>query len=82
MDYLGDWSLRNMLNQNKPPDPTKVPVFADVVCDAETWLTVEICVRADSPKAAQLKEICDEMLRRGLPVYVSVSKRGTPYKAG
>lgn len=62
-------------------DLESVPAFA-TLCLGETWLTVEVCVRADSPQAAQLKEVCDEMFRRGLPVYVSVSKRGTPYKAG
>jgi hypothetical protein len=63
-------------------DLTSVPVFSGLAVEPETWLTVEICVRSGSPQAFQLKEICDEMLARGLPVYVSVSKRGTPYKAG
>jgi hypothetical protein len=58
-----------------------VPAFTDL-CSGETWLTVEVCVRSDTPQAAQLREVCDEMFRRGLPVYVSVSKRGTPFKAG
>lgn len=49
---------------------------------SETWLTVEICVRSDSPQATMLREVCDDMHRKGLPVYVSVSKRGTPFKAG
>lgn len=48
----------------------------------ETWLTVEICVRSDSAHAAELKGICEQMHRRGIPVYISISKRGTPYKAG
>ena len=59
----------------------KAPAFTDL-CLGDTWLTVEVCVRSDTPQAAQLKEVCEEMFRRGLPVYVSVSKRGTPYKAG
>lgn len=54
----------------------------EVLDTMETWLTVEICVRSNSPQAAQLKEVCQDMHRRGLPVYVSVSKRGTPNKAG
>lgn len=62
-------------------DLISVPAFTEL-CLGETWLTVEVCVRADTPQAAQLKEVCDEMFRRGLPVYVSISKRGTPYKAG
>ena len=58
------------------------PIFSEVTTGRDTWLTVEICVLADSPQAAQLKEVCAEMHARGLPVYVSISKRGTPFKAG
>lgn len=54
----------------------------NVAESAETWLTVEVCVKADTTEAAQLKEVCAEMHRRGLPVYVSISKRGTPFRAG
>jgi hypothetical protein len=58
-------------------------VFEDaIIASSETWLTVEICVRSDTLQAALLKEVCQDMLKRGLPVYVSISKRGTPYKAG
>lgn len=63
-------------------DKTYASLFTALGVGEETWLTVEICVRSDSPQAAELKEICDDMLKRGLPVYVSVSRRGTPYKAG
>lgn len=49
---------------------------------SETWLTVEVCVLANSPDATQLREVVEEMHRRGLPVYVSISKRGTPFQAG
>lgn len=56
--------------------------FSDLPVETETWLTVEICVRSDSSQAGQLREICEDMRKRGLPVYVSVSKRGTPYRAG
>ena len=55
--------------------------FGTVVTD-ETWLTVEVCVRSNSPQAALLREVCEDMERRGLPVYLSISKRGTPQRAG
>lgn len=54
----------------------------EVTEQSETWLTVEICVRSDSPQAVMLRDVCEDMHRKGLPVYVSVSKRGTPFKAG
>lgn len=68
-------------------DEKFAPLFQDamggeIATSPETWLTVEVCVRPNTAQAAQLKEVCAEMFRRGLPVYVSVSKRGTPFRAG
>lgn len=68
---------------SNPAAPTIAEAFGVAIAEtAETWLTVEVCVRSDTPQAGQLREVCEEMFRRGLPVYVSVSKRGTPFKAG
>lgn len=53
-----------------------------LVDSRETWLILEVCVRAGTPRALQLREVCADMQRRGLPVYLSVSRRGTPFRAG